>query len=49
MSLEKLLIFGFAIAALGAIVATATPMTTERKTDVGTYKTDVEALVEQTK
>lgn len=48
MTLEKLLIFGFAIAAVGGLVATGTSMTTERKTSIPPYEAEVEKMVEKT-
>lgn len=48
MTLEKLLIFGFAIAAIGGLVATGTSMTTERKASVAPYQAEVGKMVEKT-
>ncbi|MEL6516751.1 MAG: hypothetical protein AAFU41_16825 [Pseudomonadota bacterium] len=49
MTLEKLLIFGFAIAAVGALALTGSGIMTERKTDRTGYKTDVQELVNKSK
>ena len=49
MTLEKLLIFGFAIAAVGALALTGTGIVGERKTDRTGYKTDVQELVNKSK
>ncbi|MEO0691472.1 MAG: hypothetical protein AAFY90_01200 [Pseudomonadota bacterium] len=49
MTLEKLLVFGFAIAAVGALAATGTGIIDERKSDRTGYKADVEELVNKSK
>lgn len=49
MSLEKLLIFGFAIAAMGAVATLATSTVGDRRTSEGTYENRVTDLVDLTK
>lgn len=51
MSLEKILIFGFGIAAVGALAVLGTTQVTDRKSEVNQsgYKADVEALVNHSK
>lgn len=49
MSLEKLLIFGIALAVAGALTAVATRTATDRSTEAPTYKTNVQELVDKTK
>ena len=49
MTLEKLLIFGFAIAVVTALTVTATNMANDRKPAYGTYSGKVKALVDATK
>ncbi|MEM8631801.1 MAG: hypothetical protein AAGF74_11225 [Pseudomonadota bacterium] len=48
MTLEKLLIFGFALALVTAVTVSATSMVKDRKSEGGSYKTEVEGLVQKT-
>lgn len=49
MSLEKLLIFGFALAVVAAITVLATNVSDTRSTERDGYKTKVNGLVELTR
>lgn len=47
MTMEKILIFGFAIAAIGALTTLATDMSGDRSTAVDGYRSGVDDLVER--
>ena len=48
MTLEKLLIFGFAIAVVTAITVTATGMVEDKEEPYNAYQDEVRNIVEQT-
>lgn len=49
MTLEKLLIFGFALAAVGALTLMGTGITEDRAEEIGPYKQTITDLVEKAK